>query len=115
MIKKVFLDGWFASMDDEFREEHELDEAVLRTLDVMKEKVSPALYNLLGSMLQGFSFDMQMEMVEKMEEFLNDNVLQRTGCYDADHALAQCYTWIGNEQGIIDDDRIMEWFYNDKY
>ncbi len=115
MFKKIFSDGWFSSIDDEFREELELDDAVVRTLDVLRDRISPTLYNFLGSMLQAFSFDMQMEMVVMMEDFMTDNVLKRTGCYDADYAMAQCYTRIGKESGIVDDDRIMEWFFNNKY
>lgn len=115
MMKKIFSDGWFNSLDDDFREEHELDVAVQQLLNKMKDSITPALYGVLGEMLQGFSLGMQLEMVDMMLDFMNDSVLKRTGCYEADYVLAQCYSRIGQETGIVDDDKVMDWFYSNRF
>ena len=69
-------------------------------MDVLQEKVSPELWNLLYQMLLPFAAEMQMEMADDLMEFANGYVIHTTGCPSADAVLEACYRWIAEERGL---------------
>ena len=99
----------------DLRDEYSVDVVAASIMECLQSKVGPALFDMLNSVLLGFCDDMQQEMAENLLDFVNDNILHRTGCYSVDVTLAQCYMWIGMEQGIVKEKVVEEWLNAYKY
>jgi hypothetical protein len=76
------------------------EDAIVEMID-MKKKVSPSLQKLLRLQLEPFCEFMQVEMAVNLSIFANDHMAFTTGCPSADTILDICYTWIAEEQGIL--------------
>lgn len=76
------------------------EDAIVEMID-MKKKVSPSLQKLLRLQLEPFCEFMQVEMAQNLSIFANDHMAFTTGCPSADTILDICYTWIAEEQGIL--------------
>ena len=92
-----------------------LDPIAEKVLEGLEGKVCPSLQGYLMIILRGFDENMQLEMADNLLDFVNDNILHRTGCYSVDVTLAQCYMWIGMEQGIVKEKVVEEWLNAYKY
>ncbi len=72
-----------------------------RELTTIRKKVSPQLLDLLTLQLMGFRRDMQYVMAENITLFAYEHVAYTTGCSGVDAVLDICYTWIAEEQGLM--------------
>lgn len=79
---------------------YEADESAAMLMDVLKEKVSPELWDLLYQMLLPFADAMQLEMASDMLEFADFYHIYTTGSPSADAVLEVCYRWIAEERGL---------------
>ena len=79
---------------------YDVDESASMLMDVLKEKVSPELWELLFQMLLPFAGVMQLEMASDMLEFADFYHIYTTGCPSADAVLEVCYRWIAEERGL---------------
>ncbi len=79
---------------------YDVDESAAMLMDVLKEKVSPELWELLFQMLLPFAAEMQLEMASDMLEFADFYHIYITGSPSADAVLEVCYRWIAEERGL---------------
>jgi hypothetical protein len=78
-----------------------VNDASMRVMEYLEDKVSAELYGMLQGVLLGFSDDMQLEIVKDLFEFVDGRVIGWTGCPSADMALRACYVWIADEKGLL--------------
>ena len=77
-----------------------VDATAFMVMDVLQEKVSPELWNLLYAMLLPFAAEMQLEMADDLLDFAHGYVIYTTGSPSADAVLEVCYRWIAEERGL---------------
>ena len=80
--------------------EYSIESTSAAMMNILGNKVSLELLDLLNSMLLGFCNEMQLEMADDLLDFAQTHVVNATGCLSADAALMACYQWIAEEQGI---------------
>ena len=73
----------------------------LQRLDLLKDKITAQLYEVLLDSLAGYSKEMQQEMAECMVDFYFFKVMTFTGCPFVDLALLNSYYKIGVELRIV--------------
>lgn len=71
---------------------------VEKEMNRLRKEVSDDLYDKLVDQLLPFSEGLQMEMAVNLNTFVEDGVMNRTGCNEADLALNECYTSMNNER-----------------
>ena len=104
-MKKVFLsidslNKPVRVIKQDLANEYGVDAPAFMLMDVLQEKVSPELWDLLYQMLLPFAAEMQLEMADDLMEFANGYVIHTTGCPSADAVLEVCYRWIAEERGL---------------
>lgn len=102
MVKQVAKGVEVVKQD--LRNEVSLTEDAILHLKHLKKKVSPSLVKLLAHQLEPFCEFMQWEMAQNLSIFADDHIAFTTGCPSADTILDICYTWIAEEQGILNKD-----------
>ena len=77
-----------------------VDITAFRMLEMLQDKVSDELWNMLYQMVLPFDGDMQVEMASDILEFADFYQIYTTGCPSADATLEACYRWIAEERGL---------------
>lgn len=75
----------------------DVDDDVDGMMEMIRNRVSEPVYELLMQMLLPFSKGVQLDMAENLLDFLNDKHQRKTGCTSADEALKCCYYWLMEE------------------
>ena len=81
-----------------FMDESGLSPRVEKEMNRLRKDVSDDLYDKLVDQLLPFSEGLQMEMAVNLNTFVEDGVMHKTGCWEADVALNECYTCVYNER-----------------
>jgi hypothetical protein len=79
-------------------DESGLSPRVEKEMNRLRNEVSEDLYDRLVDQLLPFSEGLQMEMAMNLNTFVEDGLMNRTGCTEADLALNECYTSMNNER-----------------
>lgn len=87
--------------------EHSIEGVAMSIMEIVENKVSPELFDMLKDMLLGFNDAMQLEMADDLLDFAHGHVIHATGCPSADYILDMCYAYIAAEHGILDGEAIM--------
>ena len=88
--------------------DYSVDGVAGTVMECLEDKVSPGLYDTLYDLLLGFNNSAQLELAEDLLDFTLGHVIHTTNCPSMDYVLYTCYTWIAEEQGILDDEAIQE-------
>ena len=80
----------FETPDYQFDVDADIDDMI----SLLRDRVSESVFELLMQMLLPFSRGVQIDMVENLLDFLNDQRQRSTGCRSADEALKCCYEWM---------------------
>jgi hypothetical protein len=81
-------------------DEQSVDMVAMTVMDLLEDRLSSELLELLKEMLLGFSPDMQLEIADDLLDFTCGRVIHTTGCMSADAVLKACYSWIADEKGF---------------
>ena len=95
--------------------DYSVDGVAGTVMECLEEKVSPGLYDTLYDLLLGFNNSAQLELAEDLLDFTLGHVIHTTNCPSMDYVLYTCYTWIAEEQGILDDEAIQEMLNDFKF
>ena len=90
-------------IEQDLRDVQTTDPVAMMVMEIVEEKVSPMLFELLYEMLLGFTSEMQLEIADNLLDFAHGHVIHKTGCLSVDSVLGACYCWIAEEQGIAKD------------
>lgn len=104
-MKKEFisiesLDKPVTVIKQDLANQYGVDVTAFNVMDVLQEKVSPELWDLLYQMLLPFADSMQLEIADDLLDFAHGYVIHTTGCPSADAVLEVCYRWIAEERGL---------------
>ena len=72
----------------------------MTVMECLEDKVSAELFELLKTILLGFSEPMQLEIADDLLDFACRQVVHNTGCISVDSVLYSCYKWIADEKGV---------------
>ena len=79
----------------------QMDERAIKTMQCIKGKVSPQLFNMLSGMLCSFRKEVQRMMAANLLYFVRDKVATTTGRLDVDTVLEIAYVLIAAEKGLV--------------
>ena len=79
----------------------QMDERAIMTMQCIKGKVSPQLFNMLPEMLYSFRKEVQRMMAANLLYFVRDKVATTTGRLDVDTVLEIAYVLIAAEKGLV--------------
>jgi len=94
-------------IEQDLSQEQRVDGTAMSVMECLEDKVSEELFDLLKTMLLGFSESMQLEIADDLLDFACRQVIHTTGCISADSVLTSCYEWIAAEKGVSLDIRIV--------
>ena len=88
-------------IEQDLRLEQKVDGTAMKVMESLEDKVSAELFEMLKTVLLGFSEPMQLEIADDLLDFACQQVIHTTGCISVDVALGSCYKWIAEEKGIM--------------
>ena len=88
-------------IEQDLRQEQRVDGTAMKVMESLEDKVSTELFEMLKTVLLGFSEPMQLEIADDLLDFACQQVMHTTGCISVDVALGSCYKWIAEEKGIM--------------
>ena len=88
-------------IEQDLRQEQKVDGTAMTVMGCLEDKVSAELFEMLKTVLLGFSEPMQLEIADDLLDFACQQVIHTTGCISVDVALGSCYKWIAEEKGIM--------------
>ena len=88
-------------IEQNLRQEQKVDGTAMTVMECLEDKVSKGLYEMLKTVLLGFSEPMQLEIADDLLDFACQQVIHTTGCISVDVVLGSCYKWIAEEKGIM--------------
>ncbi len=88
-------------IEQDLRHEQKVDGTAMTVMGCLEDKVSTELFEMLKTVLLGFSEPMQLEIADDLLDFACQQVIHTTGCISVDVALGSCYKWIAEEKGIM--------------
>ena len=98
--KKIRLTLDVKVIEQDLSYEQHVDSIAMSIMDMLEDRISPQLLDLLKEMLLGFSGDMQLEIADDLLDFVQGHSIHTTGCPSADSVLMACYMWIADEKGF---------------
>ena len=119
-MKKEFisiesLDKPVTVIKQDLANQYGVEATAFKVMDVLQEKVSPELWDLLYQMLLPFADSMQLEIADDLLDFAHGHVIHTTGCPSADYVLDMCYAYIADEHGILDEEAIQNMLEQYRY
>ena len=88
-------------IEQDLRHEQKVDGTAMTVMGCLEDKVSKGLFEMLKTVLLGFSEPMQLEIADDLLDFACQQVIHTTGCISVDVVLGSCYKWIAEEKGIV--------------
>ena len=88
-------------IEQDLSHEQAIDGTAMTVMECLEDKVSKGLFEMLKTVLLGFSEPMQLEIADDLLDFACQQVIHTTGCISVDVVLGSCYKWIAEEKGII--------------
>ena len=119
VTRKFHFEDFFTvevrKIEQDLSYDYSVDGVAGTVMECLDDKLSPGLYDTLYDLLLGFNNSAQLELAEDLLDFTLGHVIHTTNCPSMDYVLYTCYTWIAEEQGILDDEAIQEMLNDFKF
>ena len=85
---------------EDLQDEYGVDIEAMVIMECIRAHVSTTVFDMLMMQLPAFTNDMQVEIADNLLDFVNEGIMNYTGCTSADMILDACYKWIEEEKEL---------------